>query len=74
MEFYKWLREIDIKVTGKVVRKMVQVNYFIYFQGIIFLQMVIFMRDNFKMVIDKEMVNIFGQIKAIIKGNGCVIK
>jgi hypothetical protein len=38
------------------------------------LQMVIFIKVNFKMVIDKERVNILGQIKVIMKVNGFVIK
>jgi hypothetical protein len=38
------------------------------------LQMVIFIKVNSKMVIDKERVNILGQIKVIMKVNGFVIK
>lgn len=45
-----------------------------YFQVIIFLQTVIYMKESSKMEIDKEEVNIHGLMAVIIKDNGYVIK
>ena len=74
MVYFKWQPVTNIKEVGWLEKKTDLVIVLFIFKVIIHLPMEMFMRDNFKMVTDKEKENIAGRMEAITKDNGYAIK
>lgn len=68
-EGWIWRLAISIKEIGKLAKKMAKV-FLCQIQVSIFLQMVTFTKDSFKMVTDREREPTHGLIKAIIEVSG----